>query len=54
LGYATKEANMDAHLTVKINRFPAGLSMFHNWQVLRERQDATFEAEEVVVFGTTE
>jgi hypothetical protein len=50
--YTNKEPNSDTQLRVKINRFPKGLSIFRNWQVLRERQDATFEAEEVVVFGT--
>jgi hypothetical protein len=50
--YTTKEPNSDTQLRVKINRFPKGLSIFRDWQVLRERQDATFEAEEVVVFGT--
>jgi hypothetical protein len=52
--YTTKAANMDARLTVKVNRFPTGLSILRNWQVLRERQDATFEAEEVVVPRTVE
>lgn len=50
--YTTKEPNSDTHLNVKINRLPKGLSIFRDWQVLRERQDATFEAENVVVFGT--
>ena len=50
--YTTKAPNSDTQLRVKINRFPKGLSIFRDWQVLRERQDATFEAEEVVVFGT--
>jgi hypothetical protein len=50
--YTTKEPNSDTQLRVKINRFPKGLSIFRDWQVLRERQDAAFEAEEVVVFGT--
>lgn len=48
----SKTPNSEAQLTVKINRFPRGLSILRDWQVLRERQDATFEAEEVVVYGT--
>jgi hypothetical protein len=50
--YTTKTPNSDTQLRVKINRFPKGLSLFREWQILRERQDASFEAEEVVVFGT--
>jgi hypothetical protein len=50
--YTTKEPNSDTQLRVKINRFPKGLSIFRDWQVLRERQDPAFEAEEVVIFGT--
>lgn len=50
--YTTKEPNSDTQLRVKINRLPKGLSIFRDWQVLREKQDATFEAENVVVFGT--
>lgn len=50
--YTTKNPNSDTQLRVKINRFPRGLSLFREWQILRERQDANFYAEEVVVFGT--
>jgi len=50
--YTTKEPNSDTQLRVKVNRFPKGLSLLRDWQVLRERQDAEFDAEEVVVFGT--
>ncbi|CZT42400.1 uncharacterized protein RSE6_02298 [Rhynchosporium secalis] len=49
--YTTKGDNSETQLRVKINRFPIGLSLMRNWQVLRERQDLSFEAEEVVVFG---
>jgi len=47
-----KTPNSDTQLRVKINHFPKGLALFREWQILRERQDASFEAEEVVVFGT--
>ena len=50
--YTTKEPNSDTQLRVKVNHFPKGLSIFRDWQVLRERQDVEFQAEEVVVFGT--
>lgn len=50
--YTTKNPNSDTQLRVKINRFPRGLSLFREWQILRERQDDNFYAEEVVVFGT--
>ena len=50
--YTSKTPNSEAQLTVKINRFPKGLSILRDWQVLRERQDSAFEAEEVVVYGT--
>ncbi|KUJ12406.1 uncharacterized protein LY89DRAFT_673387 [Mollisia scopiformis] len=50
--YTSKTPNSEAQLTVKINRFPKGFSILRDWQVLRERQDAAFEAEEVVVYGT--
>jgi hypothetical protein len=52
--YTRKDESSDTRLRVKINRLPKGISLFRNWQVLRERQDATFEAEEVVIFGTTD
>jgi hypothetical protein len=50
--YTTKRPDSDTQLRVKLNRFPKGLSLFREWQILREKQDAYFEAEEVVVFGT--
>jgi hypothetical protein len=43
---------VNSQLRVKINRFPRGVSSFCEWQVLRERQDANFDVEGLVVFGT--
>jgi hypothetical protein len=52
--YTTKAPNSEAKLKVSVNRFPSKrLSILRDWQVVKERQDPEFDAEEVMVVGKT-